>query len=269
MRSLIICTLLLAATPLAATDDCEYSKPFALELDAGEATALEIDAEAGFLVVEGVDSARVVSVDATACASSDDLLSGIRLDSGRRGDHLWIEVDIPDNRLGRRHSARLDLTITVPSSLTLEIDDGSGSIDLRHVGPVELEDGSGEIEIEGLVGDLRIDDGSGEITVEGVVGNVVVRDGSGSATLRDIQGTVRIADDGSGEIEIADVRGDVEIDEDGSGGIDIRDVTGAVRIGSDGSGSIRIARVGGDFTLRDDGSGTIHVEEVRGVVRTP
>ncbi|MDX1642889.1 MAG: hypothetical protein R3244_00880 [Thermoanaerobaculia bacterium] len=270
MRLSSICSLLvLAAAPLTAGGDCRASRPLTLELDADGAGALEIVARAGDLVVEGDDTATTVSVEATACASSEPLLERIRLDSGRRGDRLWIEADLPESYLGWRGSSRLDLVVTVPSRLALRIDDGSGAIDLRGIGALDLEDGSGEIEIDGVRGPLRVEDGSGEIRIRDVGGDLVLRDGSGSIRLRDIEGDVRIAEDGSGEIEIDGVRGGVEIGDDGSGGIRIRDVTGTVAIGADGSGSISVARIGGDFLLRSDGSGSVHVEEVAGVVETP
>lgn len=265
----ICCALLLVALPLAASDDCEYTRPLSLELDAAEVESLEIIARAGYLVVEGSDEATSVSVEATACASSDRLLDDIRLDSGRRGARLWIEAEIPESYLGWRQSGRLDLTVTVPSRLALDVRDGSGPIDIRHVGSLELEDGSGEIEIADVEGAVRLEDGSGEIDVRDIGGSVVVRDGSGGILLRHVRGDVRIADDGSGEIEIADVGGDVVVGEDGSGGIRIRDVTGTVEIGSDGSGSISIAQIGGDFILHNDGSGSVRIEGVAGVVETP
>lgn len=270
MRSLMSCCLLLTlAAPAVAADDCDHSKPVSLELDASDAAGLDIDAEAGFLVIEGIDSTTTVQVEATACASDERLLDDIRLESGRRGDRLWIDVDIPDRLFGWHSTARLDLTVHVPARLALDVRDGSGSIDIRHVGTLELEDGSGEIDISDVDGDVDLDDGSGEIDVTDVDGRVLLRDGSGSITLRNIRGEVRIDSDGSGEIDIADVDGDVEIGDDGSGGIDVRDVTGAVRIGSDGSGSIWIARVGRGFVLESDGSGSVHVEDVHGVIETP
>lgn len=270
MRSSSICCLLLLATaPLSAGNDCRATKPLSLELDADGAGSLEIVARAGALVVEGSDTSTTVSVDATACASSEPLLERIRLDSGRRGDRLWIEADLPESYVGWRGSSRLDLVVTVPSRLDLRIGDGSGPIDVRRVGRLDIEDGSGEIEIADVDGPLHLEDGSGGIDIRGVGGDVVLWDGSGSVRLRDVEGDVRIPEDGSGEIEIAEVRGGVEIGDDGSGGIRIRDVTGTVEIGADGSGSISITRVGGDFLLGRDGSGSVHVEEVAGVVEIP
>lgn len=252
MRRLpILSVLVLAALPVAAASDCPYSEPRSLELVAGNASELEIVARAGFLIVEGSDSATSVVVNATACASSEQLLAEIRLDSGQRGGRLWIEAEVPQDYLGWRDGSRLDLTVEVPSRLALTIRDGSGAIDIRHVGALDLEDGSGEIDIREVGGD------------------VVLSDGSGSVRLTGVGGDVRITDDGSGEIEISEVRGSVEIGEDGSGGIRIRDVDGTVRIRSDGSGSISVARVGGDFLLGRDGSGSVHVEGVSGTVETP
>ena len=63
----------------------------------------------------------------------------------------------------------IDLSIRVPRSMRLRIDDGSGSIDVRDVaGTVTVSDGSGSITVENA-GDFELlDDGSGSVNLEGI-----------------------------------------------------------------------------------------------------
>lgn len=273
MRPLTISTCLIAVALLAPgtgrADDCKYTRPLDLDLDAAGATLLEVDAEAGFLVIEGERGRTRVVVEGVACASSEGMLKDIALDGGRRGDRLHVEAIIPDFDFSWRGYARLDLTVRVPDDLALRVRDGSGEIEIYRVASVELRDGSGAIDISEVYGDVGITDGSGEIEVRDVDGLVRVSDGSGGVVISGAGGGVHVEEDGSGELRITAVRGDVEIEEDGSGGITIRDVTGTVRVGSDGSGSIWVAQVSGGFELGSDGSGSVHVEDVSGTVKMP
>ncbi len=253
MRKIYATALLavLPALPAAADDDCEFREDRQAVLAVEDATELRIDASAGYLRVVGDDRATEVVVEGVACAADAEDLERIELDTRRRGSTLIVAADLPDINWGWNSYVRLDLTVRVPSNLALDIDDGSGSIELTNVGPTRIEDGSGEIEIERVNGDLRIDDGSGEIEV------------------RSVRGKVTIEEDGSGGIRIADVEGDVDIDEDGSGSISIRDVGGSARIREDGSGSIRAVGVRGDFIVARDGSGGISVDRIAGRIEIP
>jgi DUF4097 and DUF4098 domain-containing protein YvlB len=133
----------------------------------------------------------------------------------------------------------IDLDIIVPADLNIEIDDGSGSLQVIDIeGDLDIDDGSGSITINNIGGDVRIDDGSGNLDLSTVAGNVNIDDGSGNLILNDVAGDVFI-DDGSGLVNIDGVRGNVTID--------------------DSSGSINIYQLAGHFKLIDDGSGNVMV----------
>jgi hypothetical protein len=142
--------------------------------------------------------------------------------------------------------AKIDLTVEVPKSLSVKIDDGSGpifvtglatnlkivdgsgSIEIRMTaGPVSISDGSGGIELTDITSNLEVKDGSGKININRVRGNVYIVDGSGSMTIKDIDGSLTVTD-GSGSIEISDVTQNVFIKEAGSGILDIEGVKGKV-----------------------------------------
>jgi hypothetical protein len=279
MRRRNVTLALLAITPLIApqlddslaarASECKYSRSIEEAMDASGATELQLEAGAGFLRIEGSEGSSEVRIDGHACASKESLLDRIELTSRRDGDRLIVKVDIDTDWSWGNQYARLDLTIEVPTSLALSVDDSSGEIDIRDIAAIDLRDSSGSIDIVGVAGDVRIRDSSGEIDLERVGGAVRLRDSSGSIDISDVGQGVEIEEDGSGEIYITTVKGDVEIGSDGSGGITIRDIGGHVTIGSDGSGSISVVSVGGDFTVRSDGSGSISIDEVKGRVRTP
>ncbi len=247
VRLSVLFAAVLFAIP-AFADDCDFTAQREDSADAGGVEKIEIDAAAGYLRVIGEEGASQIRASGEACASSERLLEDVQLVVKRSGDRVRISVEVPDSNWGRQ-TARLDLTVNVPASATVDIEDSSGSIEVENVAALEIEDGSGKIDVKNVAGNLEIDDGSGEIEA------------------RDIGGEVRI-EDGSGQIELSRV-GSVMIEEDGSGEIDVEEVTGSVMVRSDGSGSISVRDVGGDFTVRRDGSGGIRHKAVAGVVDVP
>lgn len=250
MTRLIAIAALAVASGVSAQDrDCRYEAERAANISASAADQLELIARSGSLRVEGRNDLSTVQVRGRACASSEDLLDQLRLETGRRNDVVRVEVpEIDMGGWGRDRYAYLDLVLEVPAGMAAEIEDGSGESFLSGLGELNIEDGSGELTLENIMGDVFIDDGSGEITMRGIDGDVTI-------------------DDGSGEVAIFDVTGSVSV-EDGSGGIDVEGVGGSVRI-DDGSGSISVKDVRGDFTVTDDGSGSIRHSGVQGQVKIP
>lgn len=184
----------LAATPAAAATDCPHEASREAVLDVGGADLLRIEAGAGSLRVEGQSGLAEVRVDGTACASNEDLLRDIQIKADRKGDTLVVVADMPDSSRWRNQHAHLDLVVAVPSSLALEVEDGSGSATYANVGALELQDDSGGITITQVGGSVSIDeDGSGGIEVSHVTGNLTVgRDGSGGIDFEDVGGRVRV-----------------------------------------------------------------------------
>jgi hypothetical protein len=254
MQATLIAAALIAAaaTPLLAQDDCRHEAQRATTVDARNARRLFVEAGSGSLTVVGKPGVTAVTVRGRACASSAELLQEIELRGQRDGDAVVVESNVRrDRRNGFSHDneyARLDVVLEVPANIATEINDGSGSMELSHLGATRIKDGSGEIVADNLNGDVNIDDGSGEIRLVDIAGRVDIEDGSGEISLRNIGGLIDI--------------------EDGSGEIDIRGARSSVRI-SDSSGSIEVADVAGDFIVDDDGSGGIDYDNVRGKVDVP
>lgn len=242
-----------AFIPIRAEALDDYTSPRDATVDARGARSVTIEAAAGILRVEGRPGINEVRVRGTARATRQSRLADIKLIAERRGDVVFIKADIPDNNSGfwnGDHYMGLDLVIEVPTTLRLDVSDGSGEAEFTNTGAIDLEDGSGSIDIRGAHGSVKIRDGSGSITIDGVEGGVIVSDGSG-------------------EIRASNVTGDFTVEEDGSGSIDVSGVGGTMRVESDGSGNIDVDRVAGDFVVDNDGSGSIRYATVKGSVRIP
>jgi len=224
-----------------------------LSLKAQGIRRLEIRAGAGSLTVtgrEGLTSievkAEVVAPDVRDKDMEKYLSDSVELTLEKRGDDAVLVSRVrSENRIFHIGAgARVDLTVTVPRSLALEIEDGSGGIVVEDLAAaLRIEDGSGSIRIARIAGDVRIDDASGDVVVEHVEGNLEIDDGSGGVEISDVTGDVSI-DDGSGEVRVRQVGGTVTVD-DGSGRIDIRGVGKDVRLISTGSGGVDVSEVKG------------------------
>lgn len=198
-----------------------------LTLSAANLKLLDTEAGAGNLSIVGSDSATDITVDAEIFAYSADDFTLTLENKGSKAE-LVARASNSNNWQVNSPGPKINLTITVPSSLGLIIDDGSGSIDIKQVsGDIEIDDGSGSIEISGGK-HIEIEDGSGSITVNNTQGDLKVDDGSGDIYANEVLGTVTI-DDGSGSINVNGA-GALVIEDSGSGGLQIKNIKGKVEI---------------------------------------
>lgn len=232
---------------LTGVDRCDVERDFADFADAGNASAVLIDSEAGDLEVIGRVGLDEVRVRGVGCARDRFDLDEIELVVQRSGSTVRVLGLVPS---GANVNARLDLVIEVPDWMLVDIVDESGDIDVVNVGAVVISDDSGDILLEDIGGDVDVTDDSGELWLRNILGDVYIWDDSGGADVRGVNGTVLV-------------------DHDGSGHLFIRDVDLDVYIAEDGSGDIIVENVGGDFTVDIDGSGLITYRNVSGRISVP
>jgi hypothetical protein len=233
-------------------DYCTYSRDHDFAVDAASLETLSMDVGSGSLEVIGNSGSNEVRVIAKACASSSRRLEQIDLTHRVHDSQLFVSTEFERNRsifgwlnFGNSYGY-IDIEVQMPSDLSLEVDDGSGSMEISGITALSIDDGSGSILIHNIGGDVSIEDGSGAITIRDVRGKVSVSDGSGPIEIRE-SGDVEIIDDGSGNIEIEHIHRNVNVYDDGSGSIRIHDVAGDVKIGDPGSGSVNVSAVAGTF----------------------
>jgi len=238
----LIAALLLTSCTVMSHAELQASRQ--LDLDAQRLSKMHIDVGAGSLTVRGTaDSDRVrVTAEIWQVKASDDYV--LRLVQDGKRAVLEADIDSGGGWFSGGNGNRIDLIVSVPEQLQLDIRDGSGSIDLMDVrGDVWIEDGSGSIKVRNLGGALEIKDGSGSLSVFDVRGDSTINDGSGSISVRDAGGNLDIRD-GSGSITVEDIVGVVRI-HDGSGSISV-DGAADFELLSDGSGSVNTLNIGDD-----------------------
>ncbi len=215
----------------------DYEEVRELSLDTRGIDTLKIDAGAGSMDVVGSDTVNEISVVATIQVDTDDeerareiiedrMVLVLEKDSDTATLNAWFEDG--GWNWGRGDSPTIALEVRMPDGMHLNIDDGSGSIEIENVrGDIFLDDGSGSLSMRDVGGEIEIEDGSGSITVSGAGGDVSINDGSGSIKIRDVAGSVTV-DDGSGSIDVSDVDEDLIIVDDGSGGLNFSNIGGRV-----------------------------------------
>lgn len=237
MRTLPGLILLAAGLPTAAAADYEEVRD--LSLNADGIGALEIAAGAGSLLVTGVAESSTIVVEAIIRIPGEDaegareiIESNLVLSLERDDDRAVLEARFENGSWFSGDSGSIELEVTVPEAMALDIEDGSGSIAIRDItADIGIEDGSGSIDLRQVGGQVTIDDGSGSISAQQVGGDITITDGSGSLEVAQVAGSV-VIDDGSGSITVSGVARDLQILESGSGSLSITGVNGRTDTGN-------------------------------------
>lgn len=255
MRLKLIVVIVFILILFFATSAFAYEKSQALTIAADGISLLDIDCGSGFLKITGKEGLSNIEVQAEIIVKGMStqktkkfIHDKLVLSLEKRGQKAYLVSKFKSYvSLFSFGTKAINLTVFVPKTIELKVDDGSG-----------------EILIDNILGNINIDDGSGEITIMNVQGDLNLDDGSGKLTFQDIKGNIGIVD-GSGDISLEEIHGEVII-EDGSGSIHVRGALGDVII-SDGSGSIRVDNVEKDVIIKRAGSGGVTITNVKGQVK--
>ena len=175
-----------------------------------------IDSFAGGVEIRpGSDDEIQVVVIKSARKQRD--LERINVEFREKQGGLIIETSAPASL----RNAWVKLEIITPTSTTLDMEVGSGSLEVRGLdGPISAHTDSGSIELREVTGSVDASTGSGGITVVGPRGEVKVHTGSGKIDIGEVDGMID-ASTGSGSLSVYDARGQVRL-ETRSGGIEYR-----------------------------------------------
>lgn len=176
MKKLFI-ILIVTVLLLLAASAFSFETAKTLTLPADGLRQLRVDSGAGRLKITGVDSLTAIEVTAEIYARgeseknmADFIKDHVELSLEKRGDRAVLMSDIQGHvHLFFSGDAGINLTVRVPKSLALEIDDGSGSI--------TVADGSGSIDIDRVGKDVIIEEsGSGGVHIGKVDGRIIRHD---------------------------------------------------------------------------------------------
>ncbi len=230
--------------------NCEHSRDVNREVPLGDATLLKVAAGAGMLKIVGAER-DTITIDARLCSDSKEQLEHMSVSDEKSGDTLEIETRFSQGGFRKKswQSAAIDLTLTVPNSIAMDVADSSGAAQLDGLLSLVMVDSSGELTIKNITGDVDVTDSSGALTIKNVKGSVAVTDSSGSIDVKNVVNDLLVRVDSSGGIEASNIGGDVLVKRDSSGSIEVTDVAGDFRVAKDSSGGIRYDNVGGKVSL--------------------
>ena len=254
-----------------------------LTLNAAGLATLQADLGAGSLSITGSDNIDKIHVEADIYTFEDSDYT-LTLDSTSNKARLVAQSDSRNGNVWviGNQSPRINLSITMPNDLLLDIEDRSGDIRIDGMtNHIEINDGSGDINIDGGTnitiedgsGDIHIDggqainieDGSGDLHLANALGDIDIDDGSGDLTLKNTHGEIYVKD-GSGSLKIKHAKGNITVD-DGSGDLSVAHAQQNLTI-EDHSGSIFVKQISGDVVIEDDagdidvnGAGSLHIKD--------
>lgn len=213
-----------------------------IKINANDLNRLVVESGAGDLIIKGDKSAQEITVIAHIATTKD---REYKLSLIKKGSAAFLVSEHNSSGFWVGDSPHINLEVSVPQHLTLDIDDTSGDLSVFNINSrVEIEDDSGDIKLKNIQNTVIIEDASGDIRVSDVGADVIIEDASGDVWVSTVQGNVNIDDD-SGELTIEHIKGMVTI--------------------ADGSGDIRVKDTGG-LTVTESGSGEISIEEVKGAL---
>lgn len=266
MRTLFIATALLSLSSHAfAGESCKHTRPADMKLNLQDVKTVVFDIGPHQLDLRS-GKGSPAAVSGSACASSAELLSGLKLVQERDGDKLIVrplDSNAPRAFNFSTRYAYFKLSATLPDSVPVQLYVGSGEATVSGAPSLSLEIGSGEAKASRIEGAVRVDVGSGEGVVDNIGALHVDSVGSGELTARDI-GSLEAGSIGSGDMSVSNVRGNATVNKVASGNLDIRGAGGDVEVGSVGSGDVDLRDIGGDVRAGVVGSGSIDVDIVRG-----
>lgn len=255
MRPAFALLLLLAPLAAHANDRCQFQAPRHLTADLADVRGVRIEVNSYSLHLTGANGGKGLTLDGRACASSQELLDTLTVNQERDGDQLVLKLG------GERHlsfslfgssSTDLDVNVSVPSSLPVTVEVGSGDADVNGIAQLDSHVGSGDLHVRRVAGRFATSVGSGDVD-GGEVGSLELGSvGSGDFKLSGIKGDARIGSIGSGDVSLSNVGGSVHADTLGSGDLNVDDVAGDFQLGAKGSGDVNHHGVKGKVSVPND-----------------
>jgi len=265
---------LLVIAGAAGAEECRYSAPRDVNLDAATLSSLLLNLGASDTHIRGVAGLSRIEVHGTACASNPQWLNDLRIDTSRSGSQATVTVRTGDhdntfNLFGLSRYAYMKLSVNVPPQLAIALSSGSADVIAESLASLDFHSGSGDLKAYQITGALTLQVASGDVDAHGV-GNVDLRrTGSGDVTVSDVRGDVQTGHVGSGDLHFSDVRGSVSVGSVGSGDVRLENVGGNIQVDRIGSGDLVVDDVAGNLQVGANGSGDVTYHGVKGTVHVP
>ena len=233
---------------------------------------LVIITKSGDITVDGEEGSGEITLRLIKKVKAEDaeeakrLASMMELEVARDDDVLRISTEYPKRGKEKRNllsylfnrypKMRMELILTVPRDLALEVETASGDVSIEDMqNEVDVTSASGDVEINDAGGSVTVHVASGDIDVTGVEASVKLVSASGDVNGRDIAADC-LVNTASGDIDLSNIGGDLEIRSvtgdaciDGVGSVEYSGMSGSARF-LDVRGSVAASAASGDLSLQ-------------------
>lgn len=269
--TLAFCTMLLALPAVAQADEpqCKASEPRELKLDLAGVKSVLFEVNHHDLHIQG-GPGTAGNLTGRACASSPERLKQLTVTQRKSGDQLVVTLARKSDGfwIGNTY-AYLDIRASIPATLPVRLDVGSGDADVNGIASLVVDTGSGDVKGRDIKGAVTAKAGSGDIQLERIGALTLTSIGSGDFRATQVNGGAEVGVVGSGDLDLVEVAGNVHVGSVGSGDVDVRNTKGSVTVDSIGSGDLTVRDVAGDLTVKRKGSGDVNHSGVRGKTSVP
>ncbi len=225
----------------------------------------EIEVESLFASVEIIGSDRT-DVELTGEIFGTSASKDVKIKHSQSGTKLTIEVD--DETFLKWGDYKGALKLLVPKNINLDIESGSGQINVTNVNDKDgdFSSGSGSIKATDYSGNGDFETGSGSISLLNISANAECNSGSGSIYVENSNGELDL-ETASGSIDAIKIIGKISAST-ASGSVAVSDVSSLTATAKIGvvSGNIKLKNFRGDVDASSV-SGSINVDALTGRLR--
>ncbi|KUF20613.1 hypothetical protein J7390_18175 [Xanthomonas phaseoli pv. manihotis] len=164
MRLTLSLAVLLALPGVAAAEEqCKFSEPRSLDLQLTGVKSVLFEVASNDLHLDASPSGGG-KLSGRACAARAELLENLTVTQKRVGDKLVVSLN-DDRRFSFGNSySYLDLRGSVPNTLLVQFDVGSGDAQINGAAAVSADVGSGDMKIRHTKGRVTAKVGSGDVS---------------------------------------------------------------------------------------------------------
>lgn len=233
---------------------------------------LVIITKSGDITVDGKEDGGEITLRLIKKVKAEDaeearrLASMMELEVARDDGVLRISTEYPKQGREKRSllsylfnrypRMRMELILTVPHDLALEVETASGDVSIEDMqNEVDITSASGDVEIVNAGGAVAVHVASGDIDVTGIGASAKLVSASGDVNGRDIAADC-LVNTASGDIDLSNIGGDLELRSvtgdaniDGVGSVEYSGMSGSVRF-VDVRGSVAASAASGDLSLQ-------------------
>lgn len=187
------------------------------ELDVNDRKMLSVENIYGDVEIKNTDGDKIIITAEILIQNNDEDYAEeisnkvIEIDENSRSIEIKSKADVyhKSNSIG---DVRTSLTIQVPASIKIEIENKYGDVSVEDIdSDVQIDNSYGKIEVKNIKGEIDIDNGYGGVDVSDIIGEVSIINKHGEIDIKGIDGNLTLKNS-YGHVNTVDIKGNLEIE---------------------------------------------------------